>query len=228
MLTERLDAEELMDDPDLPEPVYRAVLADLARVNRLTLAYRPTLEFLERATAGRDSFTLLDIGYGQGDMLREIARWAETKGIEAQLTGVDLNPRSKLAAREATPPEMPIVYRTGDYADLMDAKWDFIVSSLVAHHMSREELLLFLQVMDSEARVGWFVNDLHRHAVSYYGYLLLSQMAGLHRVVRMDGQTSIARSFRPDDWHELLAEAGVNGARIERKFPFRLCVSCLR
>lgn len=228
MLTERLETEEMMDDPALPEQVYRAVLADLARVNRLTLAYRPTLEFLNKVTRGRDSFTLLDIGFGQGDMLREIARWAEQKGIEVSLVGVDLNPRSQLAAREATPPEMPIVYRTGDYADLMDAKWDFIISSLVAHHMSREELLLFLQVMDSEARVGWFVNDLHRHAVSYYGYPLLSQMAGLHRIVRMDGQTSIARSFRPDDWHELLAEAGVRGARIERKFPFRLCVSCLR
>lgn len=226
MLSERLETQEMMDDPALPEPVYRAVLADLSKANWLTLAYRPTLEFLDRALKGRKSFTLLDVGFGHGDMLRKIAEWAEARGIEATLVGVDLNPRSQPAAREATPPEMPIVYHTGDYADFMNTKWDFITSSLVAHHMTRAELLLFLQVMDSKAQIGWFVNDLHRHPVSYFSYPVLAQLAGLHRIVRMDGQTSIARSFRPEEWRKMLAETGVTGARIERKFPFRLCVSC--
>ena len=228
MLAERLDQTELMDDPALPEATYRDVLADLARVNRLTLAYRPTLQFLDRALAGRKSFSLLDVGFGQGDTLRAIAHWANARGIDAQLVGIDLNTRSQLAAREATAPDLPIVYRTGDYADLMDAKWDFIVSSLVAHHMSREELLLFLQVMESEARAGWFINDLHRHAASYMGYPVLARLAGLHPIVRADGQTSIARAFRPSEWHDLLAEARVSGAQVERRFPFRLCVSCIR
>ena len=228
MLAERLDQAELMDDPALPEATYRDVLADLARVNRLTLAYRPTLQFLDRVLAGRKSFSLLDVGFGQGDTLRAIANWAKGRGIDAQLVGVDLNTRSQLAAREATAPDLPIVYRTGDYADLMDAKWDFIVSSLVAHHMSREELLLFLQVMESEARAGWFINDLHRHAASYMGYPVLARLAGSHPIVRADGQTSIARAFRPSEWHDLLAEARVSGAQVERRFPFRLCVSCIR
>ncbi len=228
MLSERLDTEEMMDDPALPEPVYRAVLSDLARINRLTLAYRPTLHFLERVLAGGRRFKLLDVGFGQGDMLRRIAHWAARRGIEAELVGVDLNPRSEAIAREATPPDLPITYRTGDYADLMGERWDVITSSLVAHHMSRDELVLFLKVMDGEARAGWFVNDLHRHALSYLGYPVLSQLAGVHRIVRMDGRTSIARAFRPAEWQELLDAAGIESARVERVFPFRLCVSCLR
>lgn len=228
MLEQRLEAEELMDDPALPEAVYRRVLADLAKVNRVTLAYRPTLEFIARALAGRREFTLLDVGFGQGDTLREIADFAAKQGIKAKLVGVDLNSRSENAARDVTDPSLPITYITGDYADLMSEKWDFIVSSLVAHHMSREELLLFLQVMESEARVGWFVNDLHRHGLSYLGYPLLAQLAGWHRIVRMDGQTSIARSFRPQEWLALLDEAGVESARVTRNFPFRLCVSRIR
>lgn len=225
MLPERLDTNELMDDPALPEATYRAVLADLAKVNRVTMAYRPTLQFLERALAGRKSFRLLDVGFGQGDMLREIAHWAKLRGIRAELAGVDLNPRSETFAREATPAELSITYRTGDYADYIGGDWDFVISSLVAHHMSHEELILFLRFMESEARVGWFINDLHRHAFSHAGYPVLAFLMGWHKIVRLDGRTSIARSYRPSEWHPMLAEAGITKARVARYFPFRLCVS---
>ncbi|KLI64066.1 methyltransferase type 12 [Aurantiacibacter marinus] len=217
-----------MDDPSLPEDIYREVLADLSKVNRVTLAYRPTLKFLENALAGRKSFKLLDVGFGQGDMLREIADWAEARGIKATLVGVDLNPRSEAAARLATPAAMPITYRTGDYADLIGDRWDFVISSLVAHHMTREELVLFLRFMESEAKIGWFINDLHRHGLSYLGYPVLAKLARWHEIVRQDGQTSIARSYRAEEWQAILAEAGVTGACIERFFPFRLCVSQTR
>ena len=227
MLEERLNTEELMDDPSLPAATYDAVLADLAKVNRVTMATRPTLAFLERAIAGRKSFRLLDVGFGQGDMLREIAAWASARGIKADLVGIDLNPRSEVAARAATPADMPIRYRTGDYADLGGCGWDVIVSSLVAHHMSRQELTLFLQFMDTEALAGWFVNDLHRHTLSYLGYPVLASIARWHPIVRSDGRTSIARSYRPQEWRDLLAEAEVSGAKVQRYFPFRLCVEKL-
>ena len=227
MLDERLDEDELMDDPALPPATYQAVLRDLASVNRVTLAHRPTLNFLHHALKGRRSFTLLDVGFGQGDMLRAIARWAASRGIEAKLTGIDLNPGSAPAARAATDAALGIDYRTGDYRDL-ETGFDFVVSSLVAHHMSHDQLLGFLRFMDSSVGTGWFINDLHRHAFSYYGYPLLAQLMGWHPIVQMDGQTSIARSFRPAEWHALLAEAGISGARIQRFFPFRLCVSQIR
>lgn len=225
MLTERRDAPELMDDPALPDATYRAVLADLAKVNRTTLAYRPTLRFLERAIGRRKRFALLDVGFGNGDMLRVIARWANKRGIEAQLTGVDLNPGSAAAAREQTDPALPINYQTGDYRDCAGDRFDCITSSLVAHHMTRDELVCFLRFMEGEAQTGWFVNDLHRHAVSYLGYPLLARAMGWHPIVRQDGQTSIARSFRYSDWSKLLAAARIAGAEITRYFPFRLCVA---
>jgi len=225
MLAERLDAEELMDDPCLPEQTYRAVLADLAKVNKATGAYRPTRLFLERALAGKRSFRLLDVGFGQGDMLRKIALWAAQKGLDADLAGIDLNPRSEDIAREKTPTAMPIGYRTGDYADLAGQGFDLIISSLVAHHMTQAQLLAFLRFMEREAQTGWFINDLHRHTLSYLGYPLLARIARWHPIVRADGQTSIARSFRRHDWQQLLARADIVQARIERRFPFRLCVS---
>lgn len=224
MLAERRHTSEIMDDPALPPATYEAVLADLAKVNRITLAHRATLKFLDECVGKRDHFTLLDVGYGQGDMLRAIAHWAQQRGIRVELTGIDLNAKSQAAARAATDADLPITYRTGDYADL-PGEFDVIVSSLVAHHMTRGELVAFLRFMHREAKFGWFINDLHRHTFSYLGYPLLARLMRWHDIVRQDGQMSIARSFRPADWDALLREAGLEDALVQRRFPFRLCVS---
>ena len=228
MLESHAIAEELMDDPALDPQVYEAVLTDLARVNRVTMAARPTLAFLNRAVGGMRRFRLLDVGFGDGDMLRAIAKWSAARGITAELVGVDLNQKSWEVARKATPASLPIEYRTGDYADLAGEGFDCIVSSLVAHHMTRDQLVAFLRFMDREARAGWFVNDLHRHGFAYTGYPVLAAAMGAHPIVKHDGRLSIARSYRPDEWLPLLREAEVEGARVFRAFPFRLCVEKIR
>lgn len=221
-LAARSLAEEQMDADDLSPEIYAAVMADLAKANRLTLAARPTLSFVKRATGGRP-FRLLDVGFGHGDMLRAIAR----RFPHGDLVGVDLNPRSERAARAATPDDLPIRYLTGDYAELVGERWDLIVSSLVAHHMTEDHLITFLRFMDANARMGWLINDLHRHAFPHFGYPILARLMGWHRMVREDGTLSIARSYRPAEWPPLLEEAGAQ-ARVYRAFPFRLCVERIR
>jgi 2-polyprenyl-3-methyl-5-hydroxy-6-metoxy-1,4-benzoquinol methylase len=228
MLERRAQQEELMDDPALDSDTYSAVLTDLAQVNTLTMARRPTLAFLKSAIGPVKRFRLLDVGYGDGDMLRAIASWAASRGIEAELVGIDLNPRSEAVARAATDPALPIRYQTGDYDDLSVEPLDFIISSLVAHHMTQDQLIIFLRFMDKHARKGWFVNDLHRHGFAWCGYWLLSRLMMWHPIVRHDGQLSIARSYRPGEWPALLKEAEVTDAQIFRAFPFRLCVSKIR
>lgn len=225
-LKERARDEEQMDDPSLDPKVYDEVLNGLGRVNDWTFAARPTLSFLARATRGRDGFSLLDVGSGEGGMLRTVAKWARRRGLKARLTGIDLNPKSQGVARAKTPAEMPIDYRTGDYSEL--GRFDFVISSLVAHHMTDGQLRGFLLWMESNSEAGWFVNDLHRHLFAYYGYPLLATLLGVHRIVLEDGRLSIARSFRPADWRSILGEAGLTeGVRICRYFPFRLCVERL-
>ena len=141
---------------------------------------------------------------------------------------MDLNSRSVAAARDRTPPAMEIDYRTGDYADLAGEGWDCVVSSLVAHHMTRDQLVQFLRFMDREARRGWFVNDLRRSRFAWLGYPLLARLMRWHPIVRHDGRLSIARSYRREEWAPILASAAVEGAEVKRIFPFRLCVETIR
>ncbi len=230
MLAARAIAEELMDAEDLAPETYALVMRDLAKVNTLTLARRPTLKFLTRLAAAHPgkNLRILDVGYGDGDMLRKIARWGRDTNLALDLTGIDLNPNSAAVAAAATQPGMTIAWRSGDYAALADEPWDAIISSLVAHHMSHDQLIAFLYFMDNHTRLGWFVNDLHRHGFAWAGFPLLATLMRWHPIVRHDGQLSIARSYRPHEWPPLLAEAGITDAEILRKFPFRLCVSKIR
>ncbi len=224
MLAARSTQEELMDADDLDVATYADVVGDLARVNVMTMAARPTLSFLARATAGMAGFRLLDVGFGDGDMLRRIAKWAQARGLAAELVGVDLNYRSERAARAHSSRNPAIEYITGDYADQAGCGFDFVISSLVAHHMTGAQLIAFLRFMEAESRRGWFINDLERHGFAHWGFPVLARLMRWHPIVRHDGQLSIARSYRPAEWAPILADAGITDARVHRFFPFRLCV----
>jgi 2-polyprenyl-3-methyl-5-hydroxy-6-metoxy-1,4-benzoquinol methylase len=229
-LSRRALEDEQMDAADLDPETYAAVLRHLGRVNWATFAARPTLRFLRDHAAAMRALgrpvRLLDVGFGGGEMLRTIWRSMTRRGIACDLAGIDLNPRSTPVAESMTQAGAPIRYLTGDYRSLAGEGWDFVVSSLVVHHMTDAERSDFLAFMEREARFGWFVNDLHRHAFAYHGFPLLARLLGVHRIVREDGQLSIARAFRPAEWTAIVRAAGLSDvARVERVFPFRLCVA---
>lgn len=231
-LSRRSDLAEAMDDPALDPAVYARCIGDLAKVNRVTFTHRPVLRWLTAATRDLpkgDGFSLLDVAFGNGDLLRAIRRWANRRGLAARLGGIDLNPRSAVAAREATPAGMDIEYRTGDvfdYAPMPEP--DFIVTSQFAHHLDDEGVARLLGWLDRYAARGWYVADLHRHEVPYYGFRALAWLMGWHRIVASDGTISIARGFRHEDWTATLAYAGLTTAAVTWHFPFRYGVSRLK
>ncbi|EYD75986.1 hypothetical protein Rumeso_02415 [Rubellimicrobium mesophilum DSM 19309] len=228
-LSQRSHESELMDAEDTDFATFRDCLRDLAQVNVLSMGYRPTLAFLDglrragRIGPGRP-VAILDAGSGYGDLLRAVDRWGARHGLDLRLTGVDLNPWSARAAAEATDPGRPIRWETGDVFDY-EGRADVIVSSLFTHHLDDALLVRFLRWMEERARIGWFVNDLHRHRLPEATFGTLAGALRFHRFVRHDGPVSFRRAFRPGDWERLLREAGVAEATVRRWFPFRLCVA---
>ncbi|MEI9981220.1 MAG: methyltransferase domain-containing protein [Edaphobacter sp.] len=213
----------------------RACLHDIARVNRLTFAYRPTISWLEEVIAAHSvrsrPLRVVDVGCGYGDMLRQIASWASARSIEVELTGVDLNPDAIRAAREATPAGLGIEWVVGDALSEVAAKdVDVVACSLLTHHLTDDQIAGLLGWMERTARFGWFVNDLHRRPVPYYFFRLLAPMLWLHPFVRNDGPVSILRSFVVEDWQRLCAAAGFapGMASIREYRPSRLCVGRIR
>jgi 2-polyprenyl-3-methyl-5-hydroxy-6-metoxy-1,4-benzoquinol methylase len=221
-----------MMDGEVDYATFRGCLVDLAKVNVLTLAYRPTLAFLKRLhREGRwpkdRPLTILDVGSGHGDMLRKIDRWAARRRLAVSLTGLDLNPWSAQAAKEAPAGHAPIRYLTSNLFDYQ-AGPDVVISSLFTHHLDDVSLIRFIEWQESNANICWFINDLQRHPFPYYGFALLARLMRWHPFVQNDGPVSISRAFTVRDWRAALAQAGATQAVIEPWFPFRLCVSRVR
>src|SRR6516165_6962993 len=72
------------------------------------------------------------------------------------------------------------------------------------HHLGDAALVLFIQWMDSHARSGWFINDLHRHPLPYYFIKTVFHALPFSRMMRSDGPISISRAFVAADWRRLL------------------------
>ena len=231
-LSRRSRQPEWMDTETVTEADFAACLTDLATVNTVTLARPPTVAFMRSVARGLppgSRLSILDVGFGDGDMLRRLHRWGARRGLRLSLAGIDLNPWSAPSARAATPPHMAIDYRTGDVFDEPPSSCDVVISSMVTHHLTDAQIVAFLGWMERTAGRGWFINDLHRHALAYHGFRALSRLAGWHRFVQHDGPLSVARSFRRPDWAALLRTAGLDGvAQVRWRLPFRYCVGRLR
>src|SRR4051812_16107727 len=97
--TRRSEEAEWMDTESISLEEFDDCLRDLRIINRCTLAYRPTLRWLDSMLRGNAGpVTIMDIGCGGGDMLRQIAAWAKKRKITVTLTGIDINPWSKQSA----------------------------------------------------------------------------------------------------------------------------------
>jgi SAM-dependent methyltransferase len=214
---------------------FRSCLHDIAVENRLTFAHRPTLAWLEQVVAARPSSTkplrVVDVGCGYGDMLRVIEGWAGRRGIAAELTGVDLNPDAIRAARGAAPAGRRIEWVVGDALNgITTGDIDVVISSLLTHHLSDSQVVRFLSWMERTAQCGWFINDLHRQIVPYHFFRIVARFTRWHPFVKHDGPVSILRSFSPEDWRRLCADAGIasEDACIREYRPARLCVGRIR
>ncbi len=224
ILTHRSTQAEQMDTDCVDFADYSRCLRDLSRVNVVTFTHRPMLNWLARHATGDQEFSVLDVACGHGDALRHIRR----RHPNARLEGIDLNPWSTRAAQQATGPADHIVFHTGDaFAFSPPVPFDFIISSQFTHHLTDNQVVSFLRWLRTHAARGWFIGDLHRHLVPYYGFPLLARLAGWHRLVRQDGRISIARAFTRAEWQALLRQAGITDsqATVTWYLPFRLCVA---
>ena len=221
----RSDQKELLDD--YPGTIYElaAVLKDIDRVNRLLRGNAITINAVFRLIQEhpKKSYTILDMGCAQGNMLRTLAKSARKRNIKLQLIGMDLNSDALALARTASVDFPEITYYEKDIlkADFSDFACDIVITTLTLHHFRNSEILNFAHQFTKLASIGVVINDLHRSAIAYYLFKGFSLIFIKTKVAKVDGLTSIRRAFQKSELWALSKSLPHVDHEIAWKWAFR-------
>jgi len=220
--------KELLDRDDIPFPHIEQNMRELDRINTLLGGHAITLQGLRRflPLVGRDEILyVVEAGCGGGDNLRVIRNWAAAKGRKVRLTGIDRN-EACIRFAASHPRNGGIRFIHSDYREVVfDDPPHVIFSSLFCHHFTDEELVSQLQWNYRHARMGFFINDLHRHPLAYHSISLLTRLFSKSYLVKNDAPLSVQRGFKRSEWNTLLAAAGIPVFSVEWKWAFRWLVT---
>jgi ubiquinone/menaquinone biosynthesis C-methylase UbiE len=220
---------ERIDTGDYTAAEYDVCLSELRLINRWigdTSALKKTL-LREIENKDLSAFSVLDVGAGSGELLREIAKFARRQKRKAKLFGLELN---EVSARS-------ILSESGEFNEISavrgnafalpfgDEAVDYVICSLFAHHFTDENVIEILREFKRVSRRGIFVIDLHRHALAYGLYRTFCLAFGISKLVLEDGSLSVLRGFKPTELQELAEKAELDNAFVTRHFPFRLVLS---
>ena len=234
--SERSSQSELMDDFSIDDERLALALVDLRRVNRYLGGNAATLQHLEpllRRARPDAPLQVLDVATGGADFPEYLMREAVRQGWHIQPTGLDVNAATLDYAREALEKRLPprlagqIDLKQGDALELpfADDTFDVGVTSLFMHHLNDDEAVQMLQELDRTARLGFIVNDLHRHPLAYYGVKAWATVTNASEFFHHDAPVSVLRGFTRTELQRLVQRAGLPHARIQWHWAFRWTIS---
>jgi 2-polyprenyl-3-methyl-5-hydroxy-6-metoxy-1,4-benzoquinol methylase len=221
-----------MDQPGLEPNRHRAALRGLARINWWSGSAHilwPPIWALAQARGG-EPLRILDVATGGGDVPIRLWQRARRHGLALQIDGCDVSAAAVAhARREAEQQAAAVQFLQRDVcAGALPTGYDVLVSSLFLHHLDEEEAVELLRRMAAAARRLVLVNDLARSrtgfVLAYLGTRLLSRSA----IVHTDGPLSVEGAFTLAEASDLARQAGLHGARVERRWPCRFLLSWSR
>jgi len=219
---------EYIDTGDYTAAEYEDCIGELQLINRWMGDAHTLKHTLLRdvADARLQSFSLLDVGAGSGELLRVAATWARETGRKMRGVGLELNERSASAilAESHGFPEITSVRGNALRLPFANAEFDYVICSLFTHHFGNEQVVQILREMSRVASRRIIVIDLHRHPIAYLLYTTLGKLVLKNRLTRHDGALSILRSFKAQELFELGKRAGLRDVSVNRHFPYRLAL----
>lgn len=222
----RTNASEIMDDFAMEGEMLRDALDKIAKINQLlggnTITLQGVQNLLPEELSDKE-FVIVDVGCGNGDMLRKLADYAIDNQLKFKLIGIDANLFTINHARELSRDYSNINYQCEDIFDnhFKALHYDILLCTLTLHHFTDDEILKLMAVFYKNASLGIVINDLQRSAVSYRLFQGLCFVFRLNAMSREDGLVSILRGFKREELQHFSELLNFKKYTIHWKWAFR-------
>lgn len=217
---------EVMDDFELKGEELAKTLRDLDKVNKWLGGNQITLEGIKKIiseTSPAKIIRIVDVGCGNGMMLRQVADYGRKNNINLELIGIDANPYAIEIAEGLAKdyPEIKFEAINIFSTSFAEKKYDIVLCTLTLHHFEDAKIEQLLQVFLESARLGIVINDLQRSRAAYYLFQAFCAVFINNKIARDDGLTSILRGFRKNDLENFSGKLKVKHQKIRWKWAFR-------
>jgi 2-polyprenyl-3-methyl-5-hydroxy-6-metoxy-1,4-benzoquinol methylase len=213
----REELENPESDPGKQFNTYRQFGTLNPLLSRWGYLYRRSIRPVLKESPAECS--LLDIGFGGGDVPLLLSRWARADGIRLQVTAIDRNPQALEFVRKNRQAS-EIEFLCGSVAGLLKEgrKFDVVISNHILHELDECELRGFLADADALSSRLTLFNDIKRSAVGYCLFALSMRPFFWNSYVVDDGLISIRRSYTLAELKSVVPA----GWEVRPLCPFRL------
>jgi len=163
---------------------------------------------------------IVDIGCGGGDGMIAMQQFLQKKGIKARMMGLDANEKAIEYAKIRCKNHPDFIWECKPFQEVDLKEADVIHCCLFAHHFYEGDLKALVRLLTS-AKLGFVVNDLHRHWFAYHSISILSQLFSRSYLLKNDARLSVAKGFSKQELVELFSGIPVHDLNIAWKWAFR-------
>lgn len=222
----RSEKTELMDDFSLEGEELGEALDKISRINQLLGGNQLTLDGVKSLLAKVDPskpFTVVDIGCGNGNMLRMLAEYARKNNILLNFIGIDANTFTINYAQTQSQKYPNIDYLCVDIFDsnFKTLKYDIVLCTLTLHHFTNEKIIDLITILNNNATIGIVINDLHRNKLAYTLYKTICFVFRLNNMLREDGLLSILKGFKKNELESFSKILKLENYSVQWKWAFR-------
>jgi 2-polyprenyl-3-methyl-5-hydroxy-6-metoxy-1,4-benzoquinol methylase len=221
MFNQRSNKKELLDGDSIPDEDLYQNLKELNIINKLLGGYKITFKALNKIIQQHQAYTIVDIGSGGGDTLKEISKWGDKQNFKFNLFGIDLK-QTCIHYSIKNDPNNKISFICDDYKNVFNhlEKVDIIHACLFCHHLTNSQIVDLMKFANDK-KVTLIINDLERNKIAYYSIKFLTKIFSRSYLVKNDAPLSVLRGFNKSEWLQIIKEAGVEKFSIKYRWAFR-------
>lgn len=222
----RTTKAEQMDDFSIEGPILKDALDKIAKINHFLGGNALTLkgvQVLIKNLPKSQEIGIVDLGCGNGDMLRLLADYATKNNLKFKLIGIDANLFTIKYAEKLSTHYPNISYLSEDIFNekFKNLNYEIALCTLTLHHFKDEEIIQIMEILNKQSTIGIVVNDLHRNALAYRLFQGLCFVFRLNAMSKEDGLVSILRGFKKEELIAFSKKLNLKKYTIQWKFAFR-------